>query len=216
MRLTRPNQKGFISMEAFLIIVVLVLVGGTGYFVYQATKKTNDTFSAAAKAADSSPAAKPSNKQSATGPTVSWLEESLRTMAFKYPASWTRYACSPDLVLLGPGSASAGHCNSDATAEVRLSMDAGDKRADHHLDATLYPSIQKETIKVDGVTGIKESGTLTTDREVFVGPGNGTKSVQYVFYSKGYTYVLEYDQTPDFPDVLSDFNLLVTQTVKFS
>jgi hypothetical protein len=52
MHLSRPNQKGFISIETFLIIVVLVLVGGTGYFVYHATKKTSDTFTAAAKAAD--------------------------------------------------------------------------------------------------------------------------------------------------------------------
>jgi hypothetical protein len=55
MRLSRPNQKGFISMELFLIVMVAIIVGGTGYFVYQATKKTNDTFSAAAKAAASSP-----------------------------------------------------------------------------------------------------------------------------------------------------------------
>jgi len=55
MHLSRPNQKGFISIETFLIIVVLVLVGGTGYFVYHATKKTNDTFTAAAKAAESTP-----------------------------------------------------------------------------------------------------------------------------------------------------------------
>jgi hypothetical protein len=73
MRLSRPNQKGFISMELFLIVMVAIIVGGTGYFVYQATKKTNDTFSAAAKAADSTPQAQTANDN--TTPMVYLIPE---------------------------------------------------------------------------------------------------------------------------------------------
>lgn len=46
---------GFAALEAVLIVVIVVLVGGTGYFVYHANKKTNDTLNSAAKVAQSSP-----------------------------------------------------------------------------------------------------------------------------------------------------------------
>jgi len=37
------NNKGFISLETFLIVMVLVIIGGAGYFVYQAQSKTKQT-----------------------------------------------------------------------------------------------------------------------------------------------------------------------------
>lgn len=41
MRRTAITQKGFTSLETILVIVVLVLVGGTGYFVYHVNRKTS-------------------------------------------------------------------------------------------------------------------------------------------------------------------------------
>lgn len=51
----RLNQKGFAALEAILIIVALLVVVGTGYYIYSANKKANATYNAAAKSAQSSP-----------------------------------------------------------------------------------------------------------------------------------------------------------------
>lgn len=41
------NQKGFAAIEAVLIVVILAIIGGTGYYVYQANNKSTDTQTAA-------------------------------------------------------------------------------------------------------------------------------------------------------------------------
>ncbi|MEK7059705.1 MAG: hypothetical protein AAB971_03035 [Patescibacteria group bacterium] len=49
------NQRGFAAVETILIIVIVAIIGGAGYFVYSSNKKTNDTLNSAAKVAQSSP-----------------------------------------------------------------------------------------------------------------------------------------------------------------
>jgi Tfp pilus assembly protein PilE len=41
------NQKGFSALEVALILVIVGIVAGTGYFVYHATNKSNDTLNQA-------------------------------------------------------------------------------------------------------------------------------------------------------------------------
>jgi hypothetical protein len=45
---------------------------------------------------------------------------------------------------------------------------------------------------------------------------NGAKVVVYYFYAHGKTYVAQYTQESGHPDVLRDFDLMVTRTLKFS
>jgi Tfp pilus assembly protein PilV len=47
------NQKGFAAIEAVLIVVILAIIGGTGYYVYQANNKSTETQNAAQLAAQS-------------------------------------------------------------------------------------------------------------------------------------------------------------------
>ncbi len=47
------NQKGFAAMEAILVIVVIAILAGTGYYVYRANKNTTDTQNASHQAAES-------------------------------------------------------------------------------------------------------------------------------------------------------------------
>jgi len=49
------NQKGFAAVEAVLIVIVIALVGGSGYFVWKAQKVVNTTYSNASKVAQSTP-----------------------------------------------------------------------------------------------------------------------------------------------------------------
>lgn len=53
MSLKSLNQKGFAAIEAILIIVIISILGGTGYFVYHANKKTSDTYRSATQSSSS-------------------------------------------------------------------------------------------------------------------------------------------------------------------
>ena len=50
------NQKGFAAVESLLIVVIIVLIAGVGYYVWNAQKQANATLDAASKSAQSSPA----------------------------------------------------------------------------------------------------------------------------------------------------------------
>jgi cytoskeletal protein RodZ len=39
----KKNQSGFSAIEALLILVIVGIIGGTGWYVIQANKNTNDT-----------------------------------------------------------------------------------------------------------------------------------------------------------------------------
>ncbi|HVX48388.1 MAG TPA: hypothetical protein VHA05_03465 [Candidatus Saccharimonadales bacterium] len=52
---TKTNQKGFAAVEAILIVVIIAIVAGTGYYVYHTNKKSSDTLDTSSKVAQSSP-----------------------------------------------------------------------------------------------------------------------------------------------------------------
>jgi hypothetical protein len=43
-----------------------------------------------------------------------------------------------------------------------------------------------------------------------IGPADGTKTVRYVAYTDDRTFLLDYNQAPGDPEVLSDFEAIVT------
>lgn len=45
------SSKGFSTVEAFLLVVIISAIGGVGYYVYRAQKKTDQTFSNTTKGA---------------------------------------------------------------------------------------------------------------------------------------------------------------------
>jgi hypothetical protein len=50
--MTKSDQKGFISLQTFLIAMVLAVIGGAGYLVYQAQKTTKSTLDSATTLSD--------------------------------------------------------------------------------------------------------------------------------------------------------------------
>ncbi len=67
---TKLSQKGFAPLQVVLAIIVIAIIGGTGYFVYNANKKASDTLNTATKASQSSvPKTHKSNPKSATPAT---------------------------------------------------------------------------------------------------------------------------------------------------
>ena len=47
------NQKGFTTVEGLLILVIVAIIGGTGYYVYHSQKQTDKTLDSAANTSQS-------------------------------------------------------------------------------------------------------------------------------------------------------------------
>lgn len=66
-KMKRLNNKGFAALEAVLIVVIVGLLAGVGYYVWHANKQTTDTLNAASKDAAGSPAK--TSKKSTSAPS---------------------------------------------------------------------------------------------------------------------------------------------------
>ena len=148
-------------------------------------------------------------------PTAGWtaLITPGASFSIKYPAAWDKNICDANFVLLGP-TGYAGHCQSDATPEVLISSVKGDKTAEGKLDITVYPNLKTVNVTVDGAAGTKQTGTFQSGSEQAIGPDNGTKVIYYTLLKNNTTYMLNYTQLTNSPDVSKDFELLVNNTFK--
>lgn len=94
----KANQIGFSIIEVLLILIVVSILGFTGWYVYHAKQASNKNYSAAASL--SAPAYK---KKAATAVTtttnayVGWKTfcSSKTSACFKYDPSWTFAECAP-------------------------------------------------------------------------------------------------------------------------
>jgi hypothetical protein len=92
----------------------------------------------------------------------------------------------------------------------------GDKRGEYQLDQASYPDVKTENVTVGGAEGIKQSGTFKAAPDaVGPGPADDEKTVVYIFYTNNRTYRASYNVNSTYPDVLNNFNILVTKTFKF-
>jgi len=67
------DQRGFSAIETILILVIVAIIGGTGFYVYHANKKTTDIQNSAAKIAQSSPAKGSTRKAASAKSSQSYL-----------------------------------------------------------------------------------------------------------------------------------------------
>lgn len=85
------NIKGFALIESLLILVIIGILVGTGWYVYQARNKATDSFTNAGSA-NSSVVAKSSSKSTShkTDDTASWVKVSSAKSVFslKIPDGW--------------------------------------------------------------------------------------------------------------------------------
>jgi hypothetical protein len=211
------NQKGFSLVEALLLIITLTLIGFAGWYVWNTNHEDKKKDIKTTGTSDETQA------KVKTDPTSSWTAytDQTGTFSLKYPSNWVKATnpdmCTEGIFLAGPTVATAGKCGSDALSEVIVLSAQDDVRSTYHLNAANMSGAKLLTTDVtaNGVKGIKQTYTVTKEPEG-IGPEIGTTEVRYVFYAKGYTYVAIYSQRPNDPDVLRDFDLLVTKTLKFN
>jgi hypothetical protein len=215
------SQRG--AIDIILILVVFVLAAGVGGYVYYRQQQNNKAEQAAGNGVT---VAKHLKKPApAPDPTANWTAYSSTKGKFslKYPSTWVQPTnqnlCNPGLfdrsLYLGPTAGTVLHCASEYFGMVNVASTDGDHRADFKLDANSYGNIVTSAVTLNGVTGQKETGTLT---KVPDGPSPlkvGTKEINYVFFTNNITYSATYSQGPTDPDVSADFDTMITKTLKF-
>lgn len=211
----KRNQKGMLGIEGVLMLIIVGLLAFIGWYVWHTKQTTNATLNGAA-----SQQIVPETED----PTKDWVSYSSAEGKFslKYPKTWVKAPntdqCTLNFLMLGGDQASAGVCASEKLGEVIVtSVDGQNNVQNAQFSKTDYPDVAISKVTVNGVAGQKITGTYHTNQTTIVkGLTDNTKVTGYVFVTGGKTYVALYQQQPNMPNVLKDFNLMVTKTLKFS
>lgn len=220
----KKSQKGFSAVETVLVIVVVGIIGFVGWFVWQSRNNTvktlKDTSQGQSAAVKTTKKATPAAKD----PTADWVAYSSTAgkYSLKHPKNWVEAShldqCNDGLFLVGGNASSVGVCGSESFGQMNVDSQMGDISAGLNLASDGYVSVTKTSTTAAGVSGTKYSGTASGQQsgDAPGGFADGTKVVRYIFVTNDRTYSATYAQQSGYPDVLSDFDLMVTKTLKFS
>jgi hypothetical protein len=211
------NQKGFSAVEGLLILVIVGLLGFVGWYVWSTGNKTRDNLDKAAKSSVNS------DNQKDNDLTKGWKEYVTEEGGFslRYPGTWFTGAnadlCEDNIFLLGPTKETAGVCATDGMSQM-IFLSYVVESGPAGLSGEAYENIKIDKATADGVSGDRYSGTYKGDPEGTLVGGNekGMKAVIYHFETKGKHYKASYFQESKHQDVLKEFDLIVTKTLKFS
>jgi prepilin-type N-terminal cleavage/methylation domain-containing protein len=212
------SQKGFSAVEAIIVLVVVAVLALGGWYIWKKNNNTDTSKNTASQQKET-----PKEDEKPVDGTEDWITYTNEKgkYSLKHPASWVSPSnldmCSEGLVLLAPTKASLGACASEGGGQVMVSSDAGDLRDEYNtLTQSFYKDVQTEAVTVDGVEGTKYATTVLGMGEGLGAWPDNTKIVRYIFVTGGRTYIATYVQEPDYPDALSDFNQIITKTLKFT
>jgi hypothetical protein len=89
------NQNGFAALESLLILVIIAIIGGTGYFVWHSKSQVNKNLN---NAAVSNSSTDTKNNLSSNNPYAGWKTFSAPREKFtlKYPSDWVEASGNND------------------------------------------------------------------------------------------------------------------------
>lgn len=229
------KRTGIGFFRIVVLVIFLGVAGFLGWFVWQSKTNTEKSLSNTERAQSEVIGNREKNTEirdqvPAGDITADWTPYSSQKGKFslRYPKTWVqptnRDSCSPDLfdraVYLGPDAESVLKCASEYFGQMSVSSVDGDKKSDYDLGAG-YKDVTRKDVVVNGVAGQRVSGVTTApSADVTFSPIEGTVEVRYIFFTNGATYIARYTQAPKghspSANVLSDFDLMVTKTLKFS
>jgi Tfp pilus assembly protein PilV len=218
----RHNQKGFAVVEILLALIFVAIVVFIGMYVAH-NRSTKTSAANATTNAETSTTAKKTTP--APDPTADWTSytSTLGKFSLKYPTSWVT-TTNPDLCantdrtglfMLGVNSDSVGRCASENIGQMYVTW--GTERSScGGLSGDAWRQDSKKTVTVGGVSATKIEATAKDQGAGLGAYPEGTKTVQYCVVANNKTYIADYTQLSSYPDALSDFNLMVTKTLKFN
>lgn len=211
------SQKGFSLIEALLGLIFAALIGLIGINV--ANNHKNKTSSVVINAASET-------SKMVKDPTVNWTAESNLIGKFdvKYPGSWATViypkACTDTaengVFFLGANMDSVGKCATENLGQMSIIWTT-DNQLCADLDSSTWTQNSKQTVAVSNVKAFKIQATAKESGNLLGGYPAGTKTVQYCAVSNSKVkYIASYVQLATYPDVLNEFNTMVTKTLKFN
>lgn len=151
-----------------------------------------------------------------TDETVEWTKYDAGLYNLRYKPGWLVKTCSRDdpnqTVYLAPDSESQVICNSEKGAQMSFAVYDRDARTNEDQIDDYATAISISAITLNDTAGKRISYTHIGNEFVQA----GTKDVSYEFYTDGKTYTAYYSESPDYTDVLADFELMITNTWQFS
>ena len=223
------NRKGLSSVKALLILVIILNVGSVGCSRREAGKSLGAASEASQIEAKQTPQQK--GQPEKTDETADWITYvgSASRFSLRYPKYWAVGHANPQNCTdaersdftAGANVDLVADCGTEYVGQIYIYSNEGNELSSHKLTADLYPyqNITSKKVTVDNIEGAREAGTAMgqMDDEKFGMPGlpDGTKVVIYLFYAHGRTYVAWYGQQIGEPDILRDFDLMITKTLKF-
>lgn len=217
MKELKQDNLGFGFVGLLAILVVVALVGMSGWLVYQHQNHSIQPTNSADSGLFQENVA-----QKSVDPTANWTKYNSISghYSLQYPTTWVTNSCASDFILLlGPTKATVGECASGNLGEMYfLSADTSHASAYNlNIDnSATYGGVTKTPLTLNGVTGTKLTATYKSTGQTMPPYPDNTKIVFYVFTTASRTYIASYYQKPGYPYVLDDFNLIVTKTLKFT
>lgn len=203
------NNKGFALVEGLLVLVIVGMLTGIGWYVWNANNKTNDTL--ANTDAASSSVAKSAKKQSAAqnDDTKSWLlyESPTKEYKIRLADGWKlqRFSTSSNIYAWNASDINLKSGTQATVEQVEGGRDGGNIAFSLRViggdeSPPVRTGTKQQSLKTNqGLDVEKYTYTQTTDPE---GPGLQKGSTEYMYIvSKGSTMVTIYhDQAPTDPD----------------
>ena len=218
MKKQQLNSKGFGLIAAVIVIAVLVVLGGAGAYVYHRDHKAKPatTSSTTGVASAQNKSTNTTASSQSADPTAGWITYTSTSGQFslKYPKTWATAAnlnqCQDGIFLLGADSKSVGTCGGNTPGQMTITWQP--VRTSCGLDSSGWTINATQAVTVSGVSGTETTGTAKVGDSI----PEGTTTEQYCFVRNGTMYIADYNQLATYPDVLSDFNLMVTKTLTFN
>ncbi len=215
------DHKGFSVVEALLILIIVGLLGFISWHIWDTKNKTGKNLNTSIQTEIKSDVQK--------DPTASWKAYSSKEGQFslKYPSTWkepsNKEFCAPGLfnraVYLGANEESVRKCASSRFGQMYVRSDMGDLRNKSSFTDG-YKNVSEKEVVIGGIKGTRIAAITQGQDLPEGGFSNGSTAVRYILYTNNITYVANYIYDPQitsfYQDVLGDFDLMVTKTLKFS
>jgi hypothetical protein len=227
----KMNQKGFGAVEAFLILVIIGIIGGAGWYVMKANKNIDDTNKKTITIGTSALTGKPKSSSPIVQKSIpkdsdNWLlvESTGNKYKLNIPDGWklTKDTSSDQIVSSTDPNDITYSKGTKATITTREfgGTDAPLRFIIFTADAPIKfigsTPTQSEFINDAGIKGSKYFETHGPREANDIGPGpiEGQKSYDYEFLNKGKYVRAEYQILPGDPNNLQYVELAL-KTLKF-